>query len=269
MGRLDQRVAFITGAARGQGSAHAVRLAEDGADIVAIDLVDQANTVELVEARGQRIIARRADVRDQGSLDAVVAEAMETFGRLDIVVANAGIRLSGLSWEMTESQWQDAIGINLTGVWHTIKACLPAIISGARGGAIVLISSLAGLQGYGNISGYVSAKHGVNGLMRSLAVEVAPHMIRVNTVCPGLVGTDMMLNEAIYRTLRPDVENPTLEDAKKIFRSMQLLPIDWLEPRDISNAVAWLVSDEARYVTGTAIPVDGGQLQLNSSSLIE
>ncbi len=275
MGRLDGKVAFITGAARGQGRSHAVRLAEDGADIVAVDLLEQIDTayydlastaeleqtVKLVQAEGRRILARQADVRNQAALDAVVAEAMQMFGRIDIVCANAGIATSNKSWEMSEAEWQDVVDVNLTGVWHTAKACIPAIIEGDRGGAIVLTSSLAGLHGYSNIGGYVAAKHGVNGLMRTLANELGQYRIRVNTVCPGLINTAMMMNPPTYAMFRPDVENPTLDDAREVFRAMQVLPTDWLEPRDVSNAVAFLVSDDARFVTGVALPIDGGQLE--------
>ena len=271
MGKLDGRVALITGAARGQGRSHAVRLAEDGADIVALDILDQiatayyplagpedlAHTEKLVEAEGRRILARQADVRDLGAIETVVSDAMKEFGRLDIVVANAGIATNGVSWEMPESHWQDVIDVNLTGVWHTTKAAIPAILEGARGGAIVLTSSLAGLHGYANIGGYVAAKHGVNGLMRTLANELGPHGIRVNTVCPGLINTDMMMNGPTYAMFRPEVDHPTREDATEVFRTMQLLPTDWLEPRDVSNAIAFLVSDEARFITGVALPIDG------------
>jgi (+)-trans-carveol dehydrogenase len=274
MGKLDGKVALITGAARGQGRSHCVRLAEDGADIVAIDLLDQiptayyelagpedlALTAKLVEAEGRRVLARQADVRDQAALDAVVAETMDTFGHLDIVVANAGIATNGVSWELSKAEWQDVIDVNLTGVWQTTKACIPAILQGGRGGAIVLTSSLAGLHGYSNIAGYVAAKHGVNGLMATLANELGPHRVRVNTVCPGLINTDMMMNDPTYAMFRPDLEHPTRQDATEVFRTMQILPIDWLEPRDVSNAIAWLVSDEARFVTGVALPIDGGQL---------
>jgi (+)-trans-carveol dehydrogenase len=275
MGKLDGKVALITGAARGQGRSHCVRLAEEGADIVAVDLLQQipttyyelsgpedlALTTKLVEAEDRRVLARQADVRDQSALDAVVAETLDTFGHLDIVVANAGIATNGVSWELSKAEWQDVIDVNLTGVWQTTKACIPAIIQGGRGGAIVLTSSLAGLHGYSNIAGYVAAKHGVNGLMRTLANELGPHRIRVNTVCPGLINTDMMMNDPTYAMFRPDLEHPTRQDATEVFRTMQVLPIDWLEPRDVSNAVAWLVSDEARFVTGVALPIDGGQLE--------
>ena len=275
MAKLQGKVALITGAARGQGRSHAVRLAEDGADIVAIDIAapiptayypaatpaDLQLTAKLVEAEGARVLAAEADVRDQAALDEVVKTAMVAFGHIDIVVANAGTASHAPTWELTDDQWQNVVDVNLTGVWRTIKACVPSMIARGQGGAVVLTSSLAGLHGYGNIAGYVAAKHGVNGLMRTLANELGPHNIRVNTVCPGLINTDMMMNEGTYAMFRPDLQHPTLEDAKVVFRTMQLLPLDWLEPRDVSNAIAFLVSDEARAITGVALPVDGGQLQ--------
>jgi (+)-trans-carveol dehydrogenase len=276
MAKLSGKVALITGAARGQGRSHAIRLAEDGADIVAIDLVapiatayyppavpaDLQLTAKLAEgaAAGVRVLTAEADVRDQAALDAVVARTLAAFGRIDIVVANAGTASHAPTWELSDDQWQNVVDVNLTGVWRTVRACLPSMIERGQGGAVVLTSSLAGLHGYSNIASYVAAKHGVNGLMRTLANELGPHNIRVNSVCPGLVNTDMMMNDETYAMFRPDVTSPTLEDAREVFRTMQLLPLDWLEPRDVSNAIAFLVSDEARAVTGVALPVDGGQL---------
>jgi (+)-trans-carveol dehydrogenase len=276
MAKLSGKVALITGAARGQGRSHAVRLAEDGADIVAIDLVapiatayyppavpaDLQLTAKLAEgaAAGVRVLTAEADVRDQAALDAVVARTLAAFGRIDIVVANAGTASHAPTWELSDDQWQNVVDVNLTGVWRTVRACLPSMIERGQGGAVVLTSSLAGLHGYSNIASYVAAKHGVNGLMRTLANELGPHNIRVNSVCPGLINTDMMMNDETYAMFRPDVTSPTLEDAREVFRTMQLLPLDWLEPRDVSNAIAFLVSDEARAVTGVALPVDGGQL---------
>lgn len=275
MKNLKGKVAFITGAARGQGRSHSVRLAAAGADIVAIDIVapistayyppavpaDLQLTAKLVEAEDVRVLAAEADVRDQAALDGIVAQALAEFGHIDIVVANAGTAAHAPTWELADDQWQNVVDVNLTGVWRTVKACVPSMIARGQGGAVVLTSSLAGLHGYGNIASYVAAKHGVNGLMRTLANELGPHNIRVNTVCPGLINTDMMMNDETYAMFRPDLERPTLPDAKAVFQTMQLLPLDWLEPRDVSNAIAFLVSDEARAITGVALPVDGGQLQ--------
>ena len=276
MTKLHGKVALITGAARGQGRSHAVRLAEDGAHIVAVDIVapiptayyppavpaDLQLTAKLAAAAGEgvRVLTAEADVRDQASLDAVVARALDALGRIDIVVANAGTASHAPSWELSDDQWQNVLDVNLTGVWRTVRACVPSMIARGQGGAVVLTSSLAGLHGYGNIASYVAAKHGVNGLMRTLANELGPHNIRVNSVCPGLINTDMMMNDETYAMFRPDVADPTLDDAREAFRAMQLLPFDWLEPRDVSNAIAFLVSGEARAITGVALPVDGGQL---------
>ena len=222
-----------------------MKLAEEGADIIAVDLygeiptmiyplstaTDMEHTIKLVEETGRRIIAREADVRDQGALDAAVADGVAELGRLDIVAANAGIATTmAKTWELSEADWQDVVDINLTGVFHTIKATVPAMIAAGNGGSIVLTSSLAGLKGYSHIAGYVAAKHGVNGLMRTLANELGPHDIRVNSVCPGLINTDLMMNQPTYDVFRPELEHPTQADAIEVFRTMQVLPIDWLEP---------------------------------------
>ncbi len=273
-GRVEGKVAFITGAGRGQGRSHAVRLAREGADIIAVDICkdvdgalpmaspdDLAETVSLVEAEGKRIIATQTDVRDFDALKAAVDEGVAQLGRLDIVVANAGIASEGLAvQDMARSSWQDTIDINLTGVWHTAKAAVPHIISGGRGGAIVLTSSVGGMKALPGMSHYVSAKHGVVGLMRSLAVELAQYSIRVNSVHPSQVNTPMLMNEPTYRLFRPDLENPTQADMAPISQMMHTLPVPWLEPEDISNAILFLVSDDARYITGVPLPVDAGAM---------
>jgi SDR family mycofactocin-dependent oxidoreductase len=272
VGRLDNKVAFVTGAARGQGRAHAIRLAEEGADIVAVDICapvetapyptatpdDLAETVKLVEDQDRRIIARQADVRDLAALRATVAEAVAEFGGIDIVAANAGIASFAPSWELTEQQFQEMVDVNLIGVWKTTTAVIPSMIERGRGGSIVLTSSLAGLVAYGNLSHYTAAKHGVTGLMRALAIELAPHNIRVNSVHPTTVDTPMINNPAIYRLFLPDMENPTREQAQEGFIKMNGLRIPWVEAVDISNAVLYLASDEARYVTGTTHVIDAG-----------
>lgn len=272
---LEGKVALITGAARGQGRAHAVRLAKAGADIVAVDLledidtcfyplakpVDLEQTAKLVEAEGRRILAKKADTRSQAELDEVVSLAISEFGHIDIVAANAGIGVHfGKTWELSEAEWQDAIDVNLTGVFHTVKAVIPRMIEARRGGSIMLTSSAAGLKGYPNIASYVASKHGVVGLMRTLANELGEHGIRVNAVCPGYVKTDMVFNQPTYDVHRPDLESPTAADATEVFRMQQLLPVDYLQPSDVSEVIAWLASDAARYVTGLTIPVDGGLL---------
>lgn len=273
VGRLEGRVALITGAARGQGRAHALRMAEEGAHIVAIDIGggvatarypvanadDLAETVDLVDRYDCRILARQVDVRDQAALIETVDEAKATLGPVDIVVANAGINQDpGASWSISEQIWQEMIDINLTGVWHTVKAAIPGMVDAGRGGAITLTSSVAGLKAAANISAYVAAKHALVGLMRSLAIELAPHGIRVNTVHPTTVNTDMILNDLTYRLFCPDMENPTLDDALDRFRSFNLMPVPWVESVDIANAVLWLSSDEARYITGATLPIDAG-----------
>ena len=271
-GRLEGKVALITGAARGQGRSHAVRLAEEGADIIAVDVCEDVETVPYdgatqadldatvskVEALDRRIVARRVDVRDYDALKTAVDEGAEELGRLDVVSANAGIVTYTSGTDMPEEQWQTMIDINLTGVWHTCKAAVPHLINGRRGGAIVLTSSTAGLKGMANIGHYVSAKHGVVGLMRTLALELGEHNIRVNSIHPTSVETPMVTNEATFGLFRPDLEHPTEEEFKEAAVAMNLLPTPWVQPVDISNALLFLASDEARYITGVTLPVDAG-----------
>ncbi len=271
-GRVEGKVAFITGAARGQGRSHAIRLAQEGADIIAVDLCrqvdsvpypmstpdDLAETVKQVEALDRRIIATQADVRDYAAVQAAVDAGVAELGRLDIVSANAGISSMGRMDELPEQTWQDMIDTNLTGVWHAAKAAIPHLKAGGRGGAIVLTSSDAGLFAMENIGHYVSAKHGVVGLMRTLALELAPDSIRVNSLHPTTVNTPMIRNDVTYRLFRPDLENPTVDDATAAFLTLNALPIKWVEAVDISNALLFLVSDEARYITGVPLPVDAG-----------
>ncbi|WP_347353025.1 mycofactocin-coupled SDR family oxidoreductase [Intrasporangium sp.] len=274
-GRVAGKVAFISGAARGQGRSHAVRLAEEGADIIAFDICgdvetsplpgpteeDLAETVRAVEALDRRIIARRADVRDFAAVKALADEGFAELGRIDIVAANAGIsgELNPAD-VMSEAGWRTMIDTNLTGVWHTAKAAIPHIRAGGRGGSIVLTSSVAGLKAFGNIAHYVSAKHGVVGLMRALAMELAPDMIRVNSIHPTQVDTPMVMNEVIFKLFVPQVEHPTVEDFAPVSQAMNALPVPWVEAVDISNALLFLASDEARYITGVTLPVDAGAL---------
>jgi SDR family mycofactocin-dependent oxidoreductase len=275
MGRVEGKVAFITGAARGQGRSHAIRLAEEGADIIAVDVCediagvpyvgateeDLAQTVKAVEALDRRIVATKADVRDLDQLRAAVDDGVAQLGRLDIVSANAGIgAFPHPVQEIPEDIWADVIDINLTGVWRTTTVATPHLIAGNRGGSIILTSSAAGLQAYPNVAQYVSAKHGVVGLMRTLALELAPHMIRVNSIHPTQVDTPMIMNEATYGMFRPDLERATREDFEPASQAMNALPIPWVEAVDISNALLFLASDEARYITGVALPVDAGCL---------
>jgi (+)-trans-carveol dehydrogenase len=271
MGRVDGTVAFVTGAARGQGRSHAIRLAQEGADIIAVDVcaqvesvpyplatpADLAETVAAVEALDRRIVAAEADVRDYDGLKAALDAGVAELGRLDIVCANAGIVSFGETADMPEQTWQDMIDINLTGVWHTCKAAIGHL---SDGGSIVLTSSTAGLTGMANISHYAAAKHGVVGLMRSLANELAPRMIRVNSVHPTTVDTPMVLNDATYGLFQPDNEHPTQDEFKEASMLNHVLPIPWVESRDVTNAVLFLASDEARYITGVTLPIDAGML---------
>ncbi len=276
-GRLEGKVAFITGAARGQGRSHAVRLAQEGADIIAVDLCaqmssvgypmateeDLAETVRQVEALDRRIVASVADVRDSAALKGAVDEGVAQLGRLDIVLANAGIATFAPVEDLTDDMWDEMIAVNLTGVFKTVRAAVPHLKAGGRGGAIVLTSSTAGIKGLANLAHYVAAKHGVVGLVKTLANELGPDMIRVNSVHPTSVNTDMIHNEETYALFRPDKPGSevTREEAGESFKAMNILPVEWVEPVDISNAILFLVSDEGRYVTGVQLPVDAGSVQ--------
>jgi (+)-trans-carveol dehydrogenase len=273
-GRVEGKVALVTGAARGQGRSHALRLAQEGADIIAVDLCaqvdsvpyematpgDLAETVRQVETLDRRIVAREADVREFAALAQIVTAATTELGRLDIVVANAGISSFSPAVEMDEQVWRDMIDVNLTGVWQTVKAAVPHIRAGGRGGSIVLTSSVAGLKPYANVAHYVAAKHGVIGLMKTLALELASDMIRVNTVNPTQVPTPMIMNDPTKEVFVPDVVDPTDEHLAQASQALQVLPIPWVEAVDVSNAILFLSSDEARYITGVALPIDAGAL---------
>ena len=268
MGRMDGKVVMITGAARGQGRSHALRLAEEGADIIAVDICDHidsvpfsmgnaddlAETVKLVENLDRRIVARQADVRDSGQIQAALDEGLSEFGRVDVLCANAGIASMGMTWDLTEEQWQDVIDVNLTGVWRSIKAVVPTLIEQGTGGSIVITSSMAGVMGLGGIAHYTAAKHAVIGLMRSLVNEVSQFRIRVNCVNPTTVNTPMIQNDAFYQY----VGATTSEEMGAFFQGLNALPVPWVEPIDISNAVLYLASDESRYVTGLTLWVDAG-----------
>jgi len=273
-GRVEGKVAFITGAARGQGRAHAVRLAQEGADIIAVDICkkidtvdliaaatpeDLAETADLVKGHNRRIYTAEVDVRDYDALKAAVDTGVEQLGRLDIIVANAGIGNGGQTLDKTsETDWTAMIDINLTGVWKTVKAGVPHILAGGNGGSIILTSSVGGLKAYPHTGHYVAAKHGVVGLMRTFAVELGAQNIRVNSVHPTNVNTPLFMNDGTMRLFRPDLENPGPDDMKVVGQLMHTLPIGWVEPEDIANAVLFLASDEARYVTGVTLPIDGG-----------
>ena len=266
MGALEGKVVFVTGAARGQGRAHAVKLASEGADIIAVDLCDQiasvpypmatpgdlAATVKLVEDTGAHIVARQGDVRDRASLNTALQAGLDELGRLDVVIANAGIApMAG------QDAWRDVIDVNLTGVYYTVDIAMKPIIKQGTGGAIVLTSSVAGLVGLASPAagslGYAAAKHGIVGLMRVYANLLAPHSIRVNSIHPAGVSTPMIDNEFTRKWLEG-----MADEVKGRPNMGNALPVQTLEPEDIANAVPWLVSDAARYVTGVALPVDAG-----------
>lgn len=274
--RFEDKVVFITGAARGQGREAAVRFAAEGANVIGVDLAaqlesipytmatpeDLATTVAQVEQVGGAMVSRVADVRDLAALEGAVAEGLERFGRLDMVVANAGVMATSLFTELSEAAWDEIVGTNLTGVWKTVRAAAPAIIEADRGGSVVVTSSIAGLKGMWVSAPYVASKHGVTGLMKTMALELSPNNIRVNSVHPSSVRTPMIENEYFTGVMRGDLENPTFEDVADVLNPMQALDLPWLESADIANAVLWLCSDEARGITGVSLPVDGGNLLL-------
>jgi len=270
-GSLEGRVAFITGAARGQGRAHAVRLAREGVDIIAVDIcedyphmnypnaseADLAETVALVEKLDRRIVARKADVRDFDQLKAAFDEGYAELGRLDIVIANAGIIRLGDEVDPI-AEWQEVIQTNLTGPFHTVRAALPALKAGGRGGSIVITSSSAGIKGSGSpfasAQAYTAAKRGLVGYMQTLANDLAPEWIRVNTIHPTGVVSGMTMNEAMGAMMAQAAAGGD----NAISAMQNALPIDILQPEDIANAVAWLVSDEAKFITGIQLPLDAG-----------
>lgn len=265
-GRLEGKVAFITGIAQGQGRAHAIRLADDGADIIGVDSCEQfetvpyplpseddlQQTVKEVEARGRRIVARKADVRDLDALQRAYDAGVAELGPVTVVVANAGIGPGGMT--SPDQQWDDVVAINLKGVWNTLRVTLDPMIENGQGGSIILTSSTGGLVGNGvnapGIIAYTAAKHGVIGLLRCYANIGAPHFIRVNSVAPTTVDTPMT-------TGLEDV----VKDIPELMSALtNALPVFKVEAIDVANAVAWLASDESRYVTGTVLPVDAGHI---------
>jgi SDR family mycofactocin-dependent oxidoreductase len=261
---MQGKVALVTGAGNGMGRAHCVRLAAEGADIIALDLPGAedalAETGRLVGEFGRRTVSAGADVRNLAAVQAGVDRGVAEFGRLDVVVANAGICDNpGPAWTIDEPVWQRSLDVNLTGAWHTVKAAVPAI--GGNGGSVVIVSSTAGVKAVAGAAHYSASKHAVIGLMRTLANELGPRSIRVNALLPGAVGTKMTLNPATFARLRPDLENPTAEDVMEVLSRNHLLPVPWVESEDVSNALLFLVSDDARYITGTQLVVDAGLTQ--------
>ncbi len=267
MGRLTDKVALITGAARGQGRAAAVRLAEEGADIVACDactgfattkypgatVEDLDTTRQLVEKLDRRVVARQADVRDLTGMQALVADGVAEFGRLDVVLANAGILNAGRLWEIEAEQLREVLDVNVVGTWNTIKAAVPAVIEGGRGGSIILTSSVSGLKGTVFNGAYVASKHAITGMAATLANELGEFDIRVNSIHPAGVQTEMVnepdlfgLIERFSRTLAPTY--------------MTSLKTPWMQPEDIANTIAFLASDESRYMTGAQLVIDLGTL---------
>jgi SDR family mycofactocin-dependent oxidoreductase len=261
---LVDKVVVITGAARGTGRTHCARFAAEGADVIALDrpaLADELDqTASEIEIQGRRCVTGIADVSDLEAVTTAIDRGVAELGRLDVVVANAGVHIPGApSWELDPQVWQRTLDINLTGVWHTVKAGVPHI--GGQGGSIIIISSTNGIRGTANTAHYTASKHAVVGLARTLANELGPRSIRVNTVHPGPVATPMVLNEEMYRKLRPDLDNPTAADAAEVLQARNLLPVPWVEPVDVANAVVFLASDQARYITGTQLVVDAGLTQ--------
>jgi (+)-trans-carveol dehydrogenase len=276
MGLVDGKVALVTGAGRGQGRSHALRLASEGADVIAVDIgggrvetisyelaseADLDCTVEEIEGMGRRAVKAVADVRSLSDLQAAAEAGLSELGKIDIVCANAGIGSWAVAWEMTEQQWKDMIDINLTGVFNAVRAALPSMVERGEGGSVVLTSSTAGLRAYANTAHYTAAKHGVIGLMKVLAQEAGPHRIRVNAVCPTTVRTPLVINDSTFELFAPHLENPTEDDVREPFESLNILPgVAWIEPGDVSDAVLFLCSDAAKYITGVALPIDAGNI---------
>jgi SDR family mycofactocin-dependent oxidoreductase len=273
-GRVAGKVALITGAARGQGRSHALRLAEEGADIIALDfctsydtiaypmatLEDLEETARLVEKFGRRVLTVQVDVRDFSAMHAAVQRGLAEFGTIDIVVANAGI--CATTKEQSMQHWADVSGVDLVGVLNTVNAVVPSLVEGA---SIIVTGSLAALllDGLGDRPGdiaYAFAKQTLVGLVRSLGKVLAPRMIRLNGVHPTNCNTDMLQHAEMYEAFRPDLANPTRDDAAPAFATLQSMPVPWVEPSDISNTVLFLASEEARYITGQFIGVDAGAL---------
>jgi (+)-trans-carveol dehydrogenase len=276
-GLLEGKVAVVSGAARGQGRSHCVRLAEEGADIIAMDLCGQIGTVGypmsssqdleetvgLVEALDRRIVATETDVRDTRAVAAAVDAGVAELGRVDIVLANAGIATFHPATEIDDAIWQDMIDTNLTGAWNLCRAAMPHLIDGQRGGSMIITSSTASDIGTPNLVHYCAAKAGLVGLMRALAVELGPHRIRVNTLHPTTASTPMVHNDAIYKLFLPDGPSEGAQDDGRaevaaIMQTLNVLPIPWVEAIDISNAVVFLASEQGRYITGSQIRVDAG-----------
>jgi SDR family mycofactocin-dependent oxidoreductase len=272
---LAGKVALVTGAARGQGRSHALRLAKDGAAIIAVDLCEQMETVNdyyamatpedlqetvrQVEALGGRIHAAQVDVRDIDALTTAVDAGVTALGGVNIVVANAGIFTFGSETHLvTADEWQELMDVNVKGVWHTYKAAAPHLLAAGDGGSVIIIASLAGFKGIANVAAYTTTKHAIVGLMKVLANELGPQGIRVNTIHPNSIDTDMVKNTRTFKLFRPDLDDPKAEDAEAAFAGLNPMGKAWIESEHVSNAVAWLAGPESYYVSGGQIPVDGG-----------
>src|SRR5882757_8262166 len=257
MQRLTGKVAVVTGAARGQGRSHCVRLAEEGADIVAVDICEDINTIHysmtteddldetarLVEAKGRRVLSRKKDVRDAAGMQEIIDEAVDELGAIDVVAANAGVCDIGMTWEHSQEDWNNIIEINLTGVFNTVRPAVPKMIEAGRGGSLIITSSLVGLRGMPNCAPYATTKSGLVSFTQSLAMELGPHSIRVNSIHPTNVDTPMIHNQGTYRVFRPDVPSDrevTRDEFIEASAEMNALPISWVDAIDVSNAVVWL-----------------------------
>jgi SDR family mycofactocin-dependent oxidoreductase len=276
MGRVDGKVALITGAARGQGRAHAKRLAEEGADVILLDICqsvpgvrypgatekDFAETIEMVSRIGRRVVAHRGDVRNTDDVDKVVSDGLQAFGHIDVLVGNAGVTLLAPGWQITEADWQTQIDINLTGSWRVAKAVIPSMIEAGKGGSIIFTTSGVVAGGVGNMAHYSATKHGLIGMSKELALELGPHGIRVNTLQPTAVNTLMMDNEVMWNLFTPGQDDASPEVRRQgmldILSRTHPLGIPWIESEDLANGVLFLASDESRRVTGTALTIDAG-----------
>ncbi len=278
-GTLEGRVAYVTGAARGQGRAHAARLAAEGADIIAVDVCgpvsdtitypastpeDLAETVREVEAAGRKVLAREVDIRDLAAQQQVIADGIEQFGRLDVVVANAGVLSWGRMFEMTEEQWDTVVDVNLNGTWRTVRAAVPAMIDAGNGGSIIIVSSSAGLKATPGNSHYAASKHGLVAITNSLALEVGEFGIRVNSIHPYSIDTPMVEPEAMMEifgkyptfihSFSPMPFRPVNHDGKKGLQ-------EFMTPQEVSDVVAWLAGDGSSTVSGSQIAVDRGTMK--------
>jgi len=274
-GLFEGKVVLITGAARGQGRSHALRFAQEGADVIALDLCadvpatgypgatpeDLAETVRLVEAQGRRAFSRIVDVRDHAGMTSACEDATADLGVIDVVIANAGI--SGIDFGIqatTYEVWREVLDINLSGAFVTLQTGCKGMIARGGPGSVILVSSIMGLRTHGGIPAYTASKHGLVGLMKSAAHELSRLSVRVNSVHPGNVLTPMIENDALFGLFRPDLAHPTAEDVAPLMQGMNLLPAPWALPSDVTEAVVWLASEQARYVTGAALPIDLGAL---------